>query len=97
MSVLGIKSNGNVIMLTNDGRQSGYSDGITISKLDDLCADLDIVTCILLDGGGSASMVQLLNGSYTLVNRPSDKFADGTYGSPRSVVNTVILSYGPKK
>ncbi len=97
MSVLGIKSNGNVIMLTNDGRQSGYSDGITISKLDDICADLDIVTCILLDGGGSASMVQLLNGSYTLVNRPSDKFADGNYGSPRTVVNTVILSYGPKK
>ncbi len=97
MSVIGIKRNGNVVMLTNDGRQSGYSIGIKISQLDELCADLDIVTCLLLDGGGSASMVQLLGGTYTLVNRPSDKFADGTYGSPRSVVNTVILSYGPKR
>lgn len=97
MTVLGIKSNGNVIMMTNDGRQTGYSIGLKISDLDELCADIGVETAFLLDGGGSATMVQLLNGSYKLVNRPSDKKSDGSYGSPRTVVNSVILSYGPKK
>lgn len=90
MSVLGIKKDGRVVMLTNDGRQSGYSTGIKISKLQDLCEDLGIVTAFILDGGGSAAMVTNENGKYTLQNRPSD-------GSERSVVNTVILSYGPKR
>ena len=97
MSVLGIKDNGNVIMLTGDGRQSGYSDGIKISQLDELCVDLGIVTAFILDGGGSATMVAWDGSGYKLVNRPSDKFADGSYGSPRPVVNSVILSYGPKR
>lgn len=90
MSVLGIKGDGKVVMLTNDGRQSGYSTGIKISKLQDLCEDLGIVTAFILDGGGSAAMVTLEDGKYKLQNRPSD-------GSERSVVNTVILSYGPDR
>ncbi|MBP5270518.1 MAG: phosphodiester glycosidase family protein [Clostridia bacterium] len=85
MSVLGIKDNGNVVMLTNDGRQSGWSTGIKISQLDELCSELGIVTAFILDGGGSAEMVTLQDGEYKTVNRPSD-------GSSRSVVNTVILA-----
>ncbi|MCI5513146.1 MAG: phosphodiester glycosidase family protein [Clostridia bacterium] len=90
MTVLGIKKDGKVVILANDGRQSGYSVGIKISQLDELCVELDIDTAFILDGGGSTAMVTLdkLGGTdYTLVNRPSD-------GAERSVVNTVILSYG---
>lgn len=90
MTVLGIKKDGKVVILANDGRQSGYSAGIKISQLDELCVELGIDTAFILDGGGSTAMVTLdkLGGTdYTLVNRPSD-------GAERSVVNTVILSYG---
>ncbi|MCQ2427199.1 MAG: phosphodiester glycosidase family protein [Clostridia bacterium] len=91
MTVLGITSAGKVVMLTNDGRQSGYSDGLKISDLDDVCSGLGIVTAFLLDGGGSTAMVQLSQSdTYKVVNRPSD-------GSERSVVNSVILSAGPSK
>ena len=60
------------------------------SDLDELCADLGIKTAFLLDGGGSAEMVNLNGDSYKTVNKPSD-------GSSRTVVNTVIIAYGPKK
>ena len=89
-SILGIKDNGNVVMITCDGRQSSWSTGVKISALDELCADLGIKTAFLLDGGGSAEMVNLDGDSYKTVNKPSD-------GSSRTVVNTVIIAYGPKK
>ena len=95
-SILGIKADGKVVMLTADGRQSGYSVGFRISMLDELCQELGIVTAFLLDGGGSATMVvDDGDGGYELANRPSDKFSDGTYGKERTVLNSVILSYGP--
>ena len=95
-SILGIKADGKVVMLTADGRQSGYSVGFRISMLDELCQELGIVTAFLLDGGGSATMVVSDgSGGYTLSNRPCDKFSDGSYGKERTVVNSVILSYGP--
>jgi exopolysaccharide biosynthesis protein len=90
MTVLGIRENGNVVMLTNDGRQDDWSKGIKIGMLDKLCRGLGIVTAFILDGGGSAEMVNLIDGEYKTVNKPSD-------GSSRSVVNTVILACGPEK
>lgn len=89
-TILGIKDNGNVVMITCDGRQKDWSVGVKISSLDKLCADLSIKTAFLLDGGGSAEMVNIDGDNYKTVNRPSD-------GSSRSVVNTVIIAYGPKR
>ncbi|MGM9642507.1 MAG: phosphodiester glycosidase family protein [Eubacteriales bacterium] len=97
MTILGTKKNGNVVMITYDGRQSGYAVGLKNCDAAMLCSELGIENAFFLDGGGSASMVQLVDGEYELVNRPSDKNADGSYGKPRTVVNTVILSIGPKK
>lgn len=90
-SLLGITKTGNTVMLVNDGRQKGYSQGFSIAQLDELCTELGIETAFLLDGGGSAEMVIADgSGSVQVVNRPSD-------GSERTVVNTVILSAGPKR
>lgn len=97
-SILGIKENGNVVMLTSYGRQGstsvGYSYGFKISTLPSLCEDLGIVSAFLLDGGGSAAMVADDGGEYKLTGRPCDKFADGSYGKERTVINSVVLSYG---
>ncbi len=97
MTVLGIKDNGNVVMITYDGRQSGYAVGFKNSDADELCLELGVATAFFLDGGGSATMVQLVGDEYKLINRPSDKQSNGEYGQPRTVVNTVILSVGPEK
>lgn len=86
-SMIGIRQNGNVVLITNDGRQAGHSTGFRISQLDALCKELGLIDAFLLDGGGSAEMVTVSGGSCTVVNRPSD-------GQERTVVNTVILSYG---
>lgn len=100
-SILGIKADGKVVMLTSYGRQksTGYSVGMKISDLHSLCSDLGIVTAFLLDGGGSASMsVTDGEGGYELTGRPCDKDKNGNYGKERAVVNSVILSYGtPQK
>lgn len=96
-SILGIKEDGKVVMLTSYGRQTstGYSVGFAVSDLHSLCEDLGIVTAFLLDGGGSASMsVTDGEGGYELTGRPCDKDKDGNYGKERAVVNSVILSYG---
>ena len=48
----------------------------------------------IVDGGGSSTMVALADSGYELVNRPCDKDSNGNYGAARTVVNSVILSYG---
>lgn len=92
-AILGIKENGNVVMIINDGRQSGYSVGLKISLWDELLSEIGVKTAFLLDGGGSAEMVALNGAGYSLVNRPCNKKTDGSYGAERTVVNTVFLSW----
>lgn len=97
-SILGIKGDGNVVMLTSYGRQgSTYSYGLYIYQLHDILKELGIKTAFLLDGGGSAAMVALNEEGYELTGRPCDKKADGSYGAERSVINCVVLSSGPDK
>lgn len=99
VSVLGIKDNGNVVMLTSYGRQgsSGYSYGFRIEQLDELCRELSIKTAFLLGGGSSASMTVLAGDEYELTGRPCEKNSDGTYGREQAVINSVILSYSKPK
>ncbi len=87
-TILAIKNDGNVVMIVNDGRQSGYSTGLDFDKYWNLVDDLDLNMGLILDGGGSAEMVILDENQYKTVNKPSD-------GTSRSVVNSVILSVGP--
>ncbi len=92
-SILGIKENGNVVMLTSWGRKgTTYSYGLFINQLDKICADLGIKTAFLLDGGGSATMVAETDSGYELTGRPCD-----SGDTERAVVNSVILSVGPAR
>ncbi len=87
--VIGITADNKVIILVNDGRQSGYSLGISINKMDDLARELGIVSGIYMDGGGSTTLVELNgNGGYDLINRPCN-----TNHAQRTVSNAVILTY----
>jgi hypothetical protein len=85
MTLVGYKADGTVVTIVNDGR-SEYSAGINRTLFDELCIDLGIDTAMLLDGGGSTTLVELSEQGYELKNRPSD-------GSLRAVVNSLVLSY----
>ncbi|MBR5516034.1 MAG: S-layer homology domain-containing protein [Clostridia bacterium] len=88
-TIVGIKNNGNVVFLVNDGRQSGFSQGLNYNRYWDVTDELDLNTAFILDGGGSATMVLADEGEYKVVNRPCD-----SGNVERTVVNSVILSVG---
>lgn len=90
-TAIGIKG-GKVIMVAVDGRQKGYSDGMTLYELSEYLLGQGIENAINLDGGGSTSMIVRTQGSFTpaLVNSPSD-------GRERSISNSIqIVSYAPQ-
>lgn len=93
-TILAETNSGSVLFIQNDGRQADYSLGFRFSDYTRLAQEFDIKNGFILDGGGSSTLVALADSGYELVNRPSDKDENGNYGQTRSVVNSVILSYG---
>lgn len=68
-TAVGWNQEGYIWLVTVDGRQSGYSAGMTLAELADLMISLGATDAINLDGGGSTTFV--VGGS--VVNRPSDR------------------------
>ena len=85
-TAVGVKENGNIIFYTIDGRQSGYSKGITIASLAKRMQELRCIDAINLDGGGSTIIGGIFPGtdSFLVTNRPSD-------GSERRCANYIFL------
>ena len=69
-----------------DGRQAGYSMGLNMSDMADICLGAGCYRAFNLDGGGSTTLVAQ-EGSYSfkLLNKPSDS------GVPRKVVNGLLV------
>jgi hypothetical protein len=67
-TIVGWTASGERLLVTVDGRQPGYSDGLSLPAAADLMISLGATEAINLDGGGSTTMV--LRGN--VVNRPSD-------------------------
>jgi len=73
-TAFGITAEGKLVFYTVDGRQSGYSNGMTLTALARRMQSLGCTDAVNLDGGGSTVMVSQFPGSNTLetINRPSD-------------------------
>jgi hypothetical protein len=71
---VGITASGVVLLVVVDGRQSGYSIGMTLIEMGDLMLSLGAVHAFNLDGGGSSVMATRPAGATTIAvaNRPSD-------------------------
>ncbi|HEY4551920.1 MAG TPA: phosphodiester glycosidase family protein [Bacillaceae bacterium] len=82
----GIKADGSIFFLVLDGRQPGYSEGVTIYELQELMYELGAAEALNLDGGGSSTFLSRTNGEdgLMLVNQPSDGFE-------RSVANSFLV------
>ena len=73
-TAVGVAAGGRrLLLVTVDGRQAPYSDGMTLRELAEFLRTIGAADAINLDGGGSTTMVvRRAEGSYAPVNRPSD-------------------------
>lgn len=72
-----------------DGRQKGYSDGVTLEALSTLFLELGASDAINLDGGGSSTMVVAgEDGTPQVINRP---IHTGVPGRERPVANHLAV------
>ncbi|GAA0373806.1 phosphodiester glycosidase family protein [Bacillus horti] len=67
-TLIGHFSNGDVLFIVIDGRQKGYSNGVTLEEAQDKLLEFKVVDAYTLDGGGSSAFYY--NGK--LLNSPSD-------------------------
>lgn len=85
-TAVGVTKEGKTIFYVVDGRQSGYSTGLSLEVLAERMAELGCVNAINLDGGGSTAIAGVYPGSDTfeVINKPSD-------GVLRSCANYIFL------
>ncbi len=79
------KTGGKVYLITVDGRQSGYSNGMNLTQFAQYLVSLGVDEALNLDGGGSTAMAARYPGDFLakLANRPSDGFE-------RSIATTLM-------
>ena len=73
-SAIGLKADGSVILFAVDGRQQGYSAGLSLPDLARHMIDLGCISAINMDGGGSTTTGVVFPGNTDLAiaNSPSD-------------------------
>lgn len=86
--ILGLKKDGTVVMVSTTATVDGTRNACQMKDLPALCRELDLYTAILMDGGGSTTMVTLEGTSY--VRRSSA--VDGK-NSIRSVIHGMGVVY----
>ncbi len=82
-TAVGATADGRLLLVVVDGRQPGYSRGMTLRELAELLQRLGAVQALNLDGGGSSEMV--VNG--VTASRPSD-------GRGRGIANALVVLPG---
>lgn len=83
-TLVGWTASGEVLLVVVDGRQPGYSRGLTLEESADLMAELGAVHAMNLDGGGSSTFVGPCADGPCVLNRPSD-------GRERLVPGALVL------
>lgn len=76
-----------VYLIAVDGRQPGYSVGMSLFELADLMVELGIYQGVNLDGGGSTTMVI----GNRIVNQPSDATGERPVGNVLLVISSAPL------
>jgi len=67
-TAIGVTADGHILIVVVDGRDPGYSRGVTLTELADIMISLGATTAYNLDGGGSSEL--WFNGE--VVNQPSN-------------------------
>ena len=85
---VGVKEDGTMFLCMLDGRQPGYSVGITVNAEAELASVLGAKHALELDGGGSTTVLVRIGDKLQLRNKPSD-------GQMRKVSNALMLVEKP--
>jgi hypothetical protein len=80
-SAIGWRADGHLLLVAVDGRQPGYSDGMTLDELASYMRVLGAREALNLDGGGSTTLVE----QGRVLNRPSDATGE------RPVANALLV------
>lgn len=91
-TAIGVKADGNIVVVAVDGRQPGFSEGISLNELATMMKEMGAVNALNLDGGGSTTFATRQPGEQgvSIVNSPSD-------GSERRNANGLLfISKAPK-
>lgn len=78
-TAIGITKNHKLLLVTVDGRQPGFAEGIPLDELAQLMIELGAVQALNLDGGGSTTMA-IADPDPRVLNFPSSKDNEGNYG-----------------
>ncbi len=89
-TAIGLNRNGRwLIFMVVDGRQPGYSEGVTFPELANLLISYGVYTGVNMDGGGSSTMViKGVDGKTRILNSPIDQ---NIAGKERPVANHLGL------
>ena len=73
-TVMGLKADGTLVMMVNDGRQQPVSAGMSMNELATMMISLGCTDVLNCDGGGSSTFITKREGSdqATIKNAPSD-------------------------
>jgi len=90
-TIVGVASRGRrLLLITIDGRQSGYSVGTTNRESARIAIELGATEAINLDGGGSTTMVIARrrgdSTAFDVVNKPSDAQGERAVGNALAVI-----------
>ncbi|KQQ83733.1 hypothetical protein ASF73_17120 [Xanthomonas sp. Leaf131] len=80
-------------MVVADGRQPGYSAGMTLDALTAVLQQLGATSAINLDGGGSSTLAARVDGRVRTLNRP---IHTGIPGRERPVANQLGVRIAPQ-
>ncbi len=73
-TAVAVDATGEVLwLIVVDGRQRGYSEGVTLVELAELALEVGASSVINLDGGGSSTLVTLKDGQVQTLNSPIHK------------------------
>ncbi len=86
-TAIGVKEDGDVVMLVVDGKQAPYSEGCDMYELAEILKGAGCKDAFNLDGGGSSTYVSRSEGesTYRVQNRPCD-------GYPRAVGTSLYVA-----
>ncbi len=90
-AAIGHTADHRLILFVSDGRQPGFSAGMTYEEVAVVLKEFGAADAIAFDGGGSATMVMAdgMDGEPRVLNRPSD-------GKERAVGNNLAVIIAPK-
>lgn len=89
-TAIGLKPNGNILLVVADGRNKKYANGLSLTELTHIMRWLGCCDAANLDGGGSSTMYIHGIGTSGIVNHPSDNGRFDPLGE-RRIANAILL------